>query len=142
MAHKLKSYRRRNPLIWLALIALVVAMGLGSRRYTHALPGFVAAYAGDTLWALAAFLGFGLILPRTSTRTVALLALTFSFVIELSQLYHAHWIDSIRHTTLGGLILGFDFVWSDLACYTVGVGLGVCVETLWRRAVGTHELPG
>jgi Protein of unknown function (DUF2809) len=121
---------RRNPLIWLALIALVIPLGLGSRRYAHALPGFVAAYAGDTLWALAAFLGFGLVLPRASTLRVALLAMSFSVAIELSQLYHAPWIDSIRHTTLGGLILGFDFVWSDLVCYAVGVGLGVLIEQI------------
>ncbi len=41
--------------------------------------------------------------------------------VELSQLYHAPWIDSIRQTTLGGLILGFGFLWSDLACYALGV---------------------
>ena len=76
--------RRRNPLIQIALIALACVLGIGSRRYAHALPGFVAAYAGDTLWALAAFLGIGLILPRASTRTIALLAMAFS-VADRSQ---------------------------------------------------------
>jgi Protein of unknown function (DUF2809) len=122
--------RRRNRLIQVALITLTCLVGLSSRRYAQALPGFVAAYAGDTLWALAAFLGFGLILAQASTRTVALLAMTFSVAIELSQLYHAPWIDSIRQTTLGGLILGFGFLWSDLACYALGVGLGVLIEII------------
>ena len=94
------------------------------------MPGFIAAYAGDTLWALAAFLGIGLLLPRASTRTIALLAMAFSVAVELSQLYHAPWIDSIRQTTLGGLILGFGFLWSDLACYAVGVGLGAAIEII------------
>jgi hypothetical protein len=94
------------------------------------LQGFIAAHAGDTLWALAAFLGIGLILPRASTQTIAMLAMAFSVAIELSQLYHAPWIDSIRHTTLGGLILGFGFVWSDLICYAVGVGLGLAIENI------------
>jgi hypothetical protein len=110
------------------LIALAVGLGLGSRRFAGHLPGFVASYAGDTLWALAAFLSIGLFLPRTSTGRVALLALSFSILIEISQLYHAPWIDAIRRTTLGGLILGYDFVWSDLACYAVGVGLGALIE--------------
>ena len=61
----------------------------------------MADYAGDILWALAALLGFGLILPRASTWTVALLAMAFSLLIEVGQLYHAPWIDSIRRTTLG-----------------------------------------
>ena len=123
---------RRPPLLWLVLIALTVCLGIGSRRFGRSLPGFVAAYAGDTLWALAAFLGIGLILPRASTWRVAVLAMSFSVMIEVSQLYHAPWIDSIRGTTLGGLVLGFGFVWSDLACYAVGVGLGVAVERIWR----------
>jgi len=100
------------------------------------LPELIAAYAGDTLWALAAFLGIGVLLPRASTVRVAQLAMAFSVVIEISQLYHAPWIDSIRHTTLGGLFLGFGFVWSDLACYAAGIGLGVCIEMLVRRVCG------
>ena len=75
--------RKRSPVLWLGLIALAVALGLGSRRFGPRLPGFVAAYAGDTLWALAAFLGIGLILPRASTWTVALLAMSFSVMIEV-----------------------------------------------------------
>ncbi len=132
--------RRRNPLFQIVLIALASLLGIGSRRYAHALPWFIAAYAGDTLWALAAFLGFGLILPKATTRMVAILAMAFSVVIELSQLYHAPWIDSIRHTIIGGLILGFGFLWSDLACYAVGVGLGALIEILWFR-VGRPQEP-
>jgi hypothetical protein len=111
-----------------------VALGIGSRRYAEHLPGFVAAYAGDTLWAFVAFLGIGLLLPRTSTWAVAVLAMSFSVLIEMSQLYHAPWIDSIRHTTLGGLALGYGFLWGDLACYAVGVGPGILIER-----VGLHD---
>ena len=47
-------------------------LGLGSRRYRPQIcRAFVAAYAGDTLWALVAFLGIGLLLPRASTWRVA-----------------------------------------------------------------------
>ena len=128
--------QRRNPLVQIILIALACLLGISSRCYAHALPAFIATYAGDTLWALAAFLGFRLILPRVSTRTIAMLALAFSVAIELSQLYHAPWIDSIRHTTIGGLILGFGFLWSDLACYSLGVGLGVLIEIIGGIVTG------
>jgi Protein of unknown function (DUF2809) len=131
--------RRRNPLVRINLIALVCLLGISSRRYAHVLPGFIAAYSGDTLWALAAFLGTGLVLPRASTRTIALLAMIFSVAIELSQLYHAPWIDSIRQTTLGGLILGFGFLWSDLSCYAVGVGLGVMID-IGARALSAGDI--
>jgi hypothetical protein len=133
---------RRTPLLWIALIALAAILGIGSRRFDSHLPGFVATYAGDTLWALAAFLGVGLVLPRTSTWRVAVLAMLLSVLVEISQLYHAPWIDSIRSTTPGGLILGYHFVWSDLACYAVGVGFGVVIETIgkaWTRPSGIRR---
>jgi hypothetical protein len=129
------AMRRRNSLVQLALITLAAVLGIGSRRNARALPGFMATYAGDTMWALAAFAGVGLLLPRASTRTIALLAMILSIAVELSQLYHAPWIDSIRQTTFGGLILGFGFLWSDLACYAAGVGLGVILERIVLAAV-------
>lgn len=128
--------RRRDPVIQLLLLVVVCALGLGSRRFGAYLPDFIATYAGDTLWALAAFLGVGLVLPRASTVRVGLLALVVSLGVELSQLYHAPWLDSIRGTTVGGLLLGFGFLWSDLICYGVGVGLGVVIEVVTGRTVG------
>jgi len=131
-----------SRLAWLSLIALTAILGLGSRRYGENLPGVVAAYAGDTLWALAAFLGNRVLLPNLSTGRVAALAISFSVIIEVSQLYHAPWIDSIRRTTLGGLVLGYDFVWSDLACYAVGVGLGMLVESgIGVAEVACQDIP-
>lgn len=118
------------------IIAVVVVIGLGSRRYGSLLPGLLAAHAGDTLWALMVFLGFGLLFPRLPTLRTALLAIAFSYAIELSQLYHAPWIDWIRSTAVGGLVLGYGFLWSDIACYAVGIGLGVASEVLLLRDPG------
>ncbi|CKH20539.1 Protein of uncharacterised function (DUF2809) [Streptococcus pneumoniae] len=50
----------------------------------------------------------------------------------MSQLYHAEWIDNIRATTLGGLVLGYGFLWSDLVAYTIGVGVGFLFEFILR----------
>ena len=33
-------------------------------------------------------------------------ALLFSYAIEFSQLYLAEWINALRHTASGGLVLG------------------------------------
>ena len=55
-------------------------------------------------------------------------ALSFSYCIEISQLYQADWINAIRGTTLGALVLGHGFLWSDILCYTVGVGLAILID--------------
>lgn len=112
---------------------MVIGLGLASRKYGTYLPSWLADYAGDTLWALLVFLMMGFLLPRHSTRTVAIFALAFAFFIELTQLYHAPWLDSIRQYRLAGLILGYDFLWSDLLCYSLGIAIGVVAEVKMQQ---------
>lgn len=108
---------------------IVVIVGLASRRYRGQLPTFMAEYAGDTLWALMLFLSVSSLLAGRSILTRAAFSLVLAVLVEISQLYHAPWIDSIRQTTLGGLVLGFGFLWTDLVCYSVGIGLGLVVDS-------------
>ncbi|GAB3795298.1 DUF2809 domain-containing protein [Spirosoma humi] len=119
----------RNRIVYGLLTLVTMLLGLASRRFFSEFP-FVRAYVGDGLWALMVFFGFAIVFNRWSVRSVALAALLFSVGIEVSQLYHATWIDSLRSTRLGGLVLGFRFVWSDLLCYSIGVFIGVLLERL------------
>ena len=105
----------------------VLLVGLTSRRSLGEI-SFVKTYVGDGLWALMVFFGLAFIFNRWPTKSIVLATLLFSFGIEFSQLYHAPWIDSLRATRLGGLVLGFSFVWSDLLCYSVGVLVGFLIE--------------
>jgi len=75
-----------------------------------------------------AFLVFGFVFSSWSTARVSAAALALSYADEVSQIYHAPWIDSARFTWLGGLILGFGFLWSDILCYTIGVILAAVLE--------------
>ena len=120
-------FTNRNRLVYGVLTGIVLLMGLVSRRFFGDVP-FVRNYVGDGLWALMVFFGIALLFARWPVRTVALAATLLSYVIELSQLYHAPWIDDIRATRLGGLVLGFSFVWSDLLCYSLGIAIGVLIE--------------
>lgn len=81
------------------------------------------------------FLLFGFIFHKKSVLWIAIAALAFSYCIEISQLYHAPWIDALRSNSLGGLVLGFGFLWSDLFCYTVGVGFGYWMEKVFLKKV-------
>src|SRR5690349_880635 len=101
----------RSRIAYAGVLAAVIAAGLASRRWRRLLPAVIGLYAGDTLWALAVFVLCGLLLPRRSTRRVWVYSAAFSVAIEISQLYHAPWIDALRRTTLGGLMLGFGFLW-------------------------------
>ncbi len=118
---------RSRPTYFVAILA-VITLGLLSRRYPEFLPAALGKYPGDALWALMVFLGFGFWFRRSPTIVVALAAFTFSVTIEVSQLYHAPWIDSIRATLPGRLILGSGFAWGDIAAYASGVLAGVLME--------------
>ncbi|WP_027625941.1 DUF2809 domain-containing protein [Clostridium lundense] len=122
----------RNRLLYGIMTIIVVALGLYSRRISYAIPDFLNTYLGDALWALMIFVFIGFIFKVMDTKRVALIAILFCYSIELSQLYHASWIDNIRKTTLGGLILGYGFLWSDLLAYAIGIGIGMIIEILYK----------
>lgn len=131
---------QRSRFRYVGLAAGTLLLGLASRRFA-ADPSFIRAYAGDALWALMVFFGIAFVANRQPTRVVALLAGLFCFGIELSQLYHAPWIDSLRATRLGGLVLGYGFLWSDLLCYGVGVAIGAVIDRWVPRSGGASCSP-
>ncbi|CAI8942434.1 MULTISPECIES: DUF2809 domain-containing protein [Bacillus] len=126
------SYKR-NRLLYAVLTIIVIILGLGSRKFAYVLPDLLNDYLGDALWALMIFIGVGFLFHKMKTKKLAFLSLLFCYGIEISQLYHADWIDNIRATTLGGLVLGYGFLWSDLLAYTIGVGMGMLCELMFRK---------
>ena len=109
----------------------LMLLGLASRRYMartlHQAKGmtegssFVHEYVGDAIWAAMIYVGFRFLKPSSRSENSAFVALIFCFSIEISQLCQAEWLNEWRQTTLGGLILGFGFRWSDLLMYAIGV---------------------
>ena len=53
--------------------------------------------------------------------------MAFAFAVEISQLCHAGWLDALRGTLPGRLVLGQGFLFSDLFCYT----FGICLAALY-----------
>jgi hypothetical protein len=107
--------------------ALTVPLGLLTRADLP-LPTFVAAYGGDTLYATLIFFLAALLWPRRPAWRLAVAALGLCYLVELSQLYHAPWLDALRRTLPGRLALGAGFRWDDLLCYAAGVLLGTIVD--------------
>lgn len=83
---------------------------------------------GDVLWATLVFVLVGFVRPAWSTARVAAVALAVAFAVEASQAVHLPWLDAVRGTVLGRLVLGTSFYAPDLLAYAVGVMLGALVE--------------
>ena len=114
-------------------LALVIGAGLASRRYGDTLPPVVASYAGDTLWALAAFVALRLCWPAARPRWIVVGAACIALGVELSQLAHPAWLETVRRWPGARLLLGYGFLASDLVCYAAGIVLGIVLD----RAIAT-----
>jgi hypothetical protein len=115
-----------------AVFVLSAILGIASRKGANILPQFFVAYTGDTMWALAFFAIFRWLFPRQRNWEIGLITYNFSCLIELSQLWHPAWLETIRATLIGGLLLGFGFRISDLFCYFAGCLLGFCIFSLGK----------
>lgn len=120
--------RKRLP--YAVSLILVIGAGLLWRSGLVPLPGWLVKYGGDALWALAVFLGLGWVFRQSRTGRVALAAVFCAWSVEFLQLYHAPWIDAIRATRPGRLVLGTTFNAPDLLAYLAGIALGAWAE--WR----------
>ena len=128
------SMASRNRLILILSIAAVIAAGLASRKFPTLLPAALGKYPGDALWAAMIFLLLALLRPRSRTIHLALWAFGVCCLVEYQQLYQAEWLNDIRSTTLGHLVLGAGFSGTDIVAYAVGVVIVALIDTLFSRA--------
>ncbi|ELX11128.1 hypothetical protein DUF2809 [Janthinobacterium sp. HH01] len=121
--------------LFAAFVAVIIC-GLLSRRYPFLLPAFLGKYPGDALWAVMVYLGCAFIRPGAATGRLAASALAICYLDELSQLYQAPWINAVRATTAGHLVLGSTFSWHDMLAYTVGI---VLVAVFMKLSAGRNR---
>lgn len=117
---------QRTP--YLIAVALTMLLGLASRKFSDELPSFVAENSGDAMWAMMVYFGFRFLINGKKLVLSLWLSLLFSFGIEFSQLYQDVWINRLRQTTVGALILGKGFLVIDLVRYAAGIVLAAFLD--------------
>ena len=120
--------------LYFVTTSLVMIMGLLSRKFMFIFPKNIAPFIGDMFWAMMVYFGFRFLLPKLALLKSFNIALIFSFGIEISQLYQSDWINTIRKTTIGGLVLGHGFLWMDLISYTIGIIIAVIIDKALSHA--------
>lgn len=115
---------------YFAAVIITILLGLASRKFDYLLFSFLAENAGDVLWAMMVYFGFRFLFLKKNILTAIFLSFLFSFGIEVSQLYQEEWINQIRGTLLGALILGKGFLTVDLIRYTAGIVIASCLDCL------------
>jgi hypothetical protein len=121
--------RRRDGCI---LLALTVALGLGSRRVPVGLQVWDKSL-GDVLYTVMVYLVLGLLRPTTKPAVLGALALAISFAIELFQLTGI----PAKMPRILHVVFGTAFAWHDMACYVVGALLASGLHAFMQhRRVG------
>jgi len=113
----------KKRVTYFILIAVIIVLGLLSRKFS-----VIPLWVGDVLWATMIYFMLRFFLPGASTQKIAIITILTSYAIEFSQLYKAEWIDNLRHTFPGRMILGETFFLGDLVSYTAGILIGVFID--------------
>jgi len=119
----------KSRIAFFMLICITIFAGLLSRRFA-AIPLFI----GDILWAIMVYFMVRLIFITKPVKFIVVVSLGLCYAIEFSQLYKAPWIDNLRHTLFGRLVLGDTFLWTDLLCYTGGIATAIWIDKIIARS--------
>ncbi len=114
-----------RKIIYSLLVIFLIWLAFATRNHHQWFHPLIVKYGGDTIWAGMFLIFLRIFFSKIKLWKLAIICYLLGVADEVSQLYHATWIDSIRDTAIGGALLGHDFVWSDLACYAVGTLLAL-----------------
>ncbi|MBS2097791.1 ribosomal maturation YjgA family protein [Carboxylicivirga linearis] len=120
------SLQARKTDFWGTL--LLIILGLFVRSEYISVPEILEPYIGDVIWGAMVFFFFGIILAKTPLLLRMLFAISFSFLIEFSQLLKYDWIEFLRSYKIIALVIGYDYSTSDLICYTIGIGIAYFIR--------------
>lgn len=117
-------------LIYLIVLIFIICTGLYTKNMTGKITEIIDII--DVVWSMMVYFLFRIVFINWTIKKVAAFGIMFSFIVELSQLYHSDWIDKLRNTFLGGIILGSEFVLTDLLAYLVGIGFAAVIDYFFR----------
>jgi len=119
---------QRNKVLSAVCILVIIVLGLASRKYNFLFPEILGKYPGDALWSLMVYWIWAFFKPAMSPTRIAIFTLITACLDEFSQLIQTPWLNVIRHTTWGHLVLGTMFSWYDIAFYVIGVLIGLVLD--------------
>jgi len=117
----------------LIALALLLPLGLLTKRYHVPAQSWVHASAGDVLNATFWLFLLLLVNPRLALPTAGGIVFLYCSAVEFSQLVHTPSFDALRRTLAGRLLLGSEFDITDIGCYALGTAFGVGIAAALRR---------
>jgi hypothetical protein len=114
----------------LAAIAVLLAVGIPSKWYTGPAARYVVGQVWDACGSAVVLLAGRLLVPRARPSRNALAVGTMLLGNELLQLVHAPWLEELRATLLGRVVLGSGFNPLDLVVIACSVAATAALDTV------------
>jgi len=120
-------------IIYFLLFTFFIWLALATRHHREWFLPIIAKYGGDVIWAGAFLFLLRMIFMNIALWNLAIWCFVLGVLDEVSQLIHTPFIDAVRSTTLGKLMFGLGFLWSDILCYAVGTLLAFLLLILLEK---------
>ena len=129
--HRILKYR----IVVLLSILIIVPLGYAIRFHGSA-PEWVNDSFGSIAYEIFWILLVAFLFPQASPLWTAVGVCFATCVLEFLQLWHPPFLEAMRATLLGRLVLGNNFAWSDFLSYFMGSLLG----WVWMRTLRQQTL--
>lgn len=123
------GYYKRYRLALAVSIAVIVPLGLGLKFYQGPGQEWLNNTVGGVPYEIFWMLWVAYLWPAGSPLWIAVSVCVGTCGLEVLQLWQPAWLQAIRATLPGRLVLGNSFSWADFPYYFGGSGLG----WLWIR---------
>jgi hypothetical protein len=111
------NYYRFN--LFIAII-IIIPLGLVSKFYKGPLDQWLNNYSGGVFYEIFWILLVIFINPKIPPRLAAILVFMITALLEFLQLWHPPFLEAIRATLIGRLLIGTTFDWWDFPHYMLG----------------------
>ena len=109
--------KMHRTFLWLLAVTLA---GLATKFYQGPFHSWVNNSAGGILYVIFFCLLSSLIFPGARSVMIALAVFTGTSLLEILQLWHPVWLESIRNSFAGAILIGSTFSWLDFPHYAIG----------------------
>jgi len=110
----------KRKIVYAVLFVFCTWLALATRSHKTWFPNIVVVYGGDVIWAGMFLFFVRIFFTKTPLWKLALINYGLGVIDELSQLNQSPFMLYLRSFTVGRLMLGVGFLWSDIVCYAIG----------------------
>jgi hypothetical protein len=99
---------------------IIIPLGFYSKSYAGPATAWVNNSLGGVLYVIFWSLLYSVIFSRARAWKICSIVMLATCMLEFLQLWHPHFLETIRSTFIGATLIGNSFSWLDQVHYLIG----------------------